>query len=297
MSSGFVGPNGQWVSGADTPAGAISTKMLGEWLTPGTYTIDIPQGTPMIWVDGAAGGGGGGAGFASGASGGGGGGGAAGDSCRMFPIRVPPTTTRLRLTIGAAGTGGVVGGAAAGQGGDTKIEDPDASNPGGWSVALLTLWGTSGTVAQPGTANNGGNGGGKGNPIYQNGGAGGASAAGTAPGAIGSSRSMCYWNGYAGAGGGGSNGTNGFAGAQTPFLQDWQPQPNPGALSGALGGGGAGALSIWSGVWLGKQGVNPGAGGAAPVPFGNDVPGAGGGGGGCNGAGNPGGAGMLRIFV
>ena len=201
----------------------------------------------------------------------------------------------MQIVVGVAGTSGVVGGAAAGQGGTTTINDPDSNATGGYSQTLLSLWGTSGTVAQPGTSTNGGNGGGCGNPNYASGGAGGgnavAGAAGSAPNV---SKSGTYFLGESGAGGGGAS----AAGGQSYALIDWQPQPNPGSASSTLGGGGAGGQSLWAGIWTGRQGATPGNGATgAPIPFGNDVPGCGGGGGGCNGNGNPGGAGFVRIYL
>lgn len=266
--------------------------MFAEYLIPGTYNVPVPTGTNLIYVDGAGGGAGGGAGFASGSSGGGGGGGGSGCSARLHPVRIPPTTTRLQITIGAPGAGGIVGGAAAGAGTSTIILDPDAPT-GAYSQVLLTLNGAAGTVAQPGTTTNGGNGGGTWTPQYANGGAGGGSGvAGSIGNTPATTRSGTYFHGSGGAGGGGAS----AAGGQTNPVMDFQAQAYPGVATGAQGGGGAGGMTCWAETWTGRRGYHGLAGGVG-VPYGNDVPGAGGAGGGCNVNGNPGGAGFLRIYL
>lgn len=277
-------------SGAQQPNTGL--YVFGEWLTPGVYTVTIPAGTSTIYVDGAGGGGGGGAGFASASSGGGGGGGGSACSARMHPVRVSPVTTRLRITVGAAGVAGVVGGSAAGAGGVTTIIDPDAP-AGAYTQNMLTIWGAGGTVAQPGTSTNGGQGGGTSNPQYANGGAGGASGvAGSGGNTPGVSRSGTYFVGSGGAGGGRSS----AAGGQTNPIMDFQPQSNPGYANGTLGGGGAGGLTVWAETWIGRTGYQ-GLQGGTGIAYGNDCPGTGGAGGGCNVPGNPGGPGFVRIYL
>lgn len=266
--------------------------MFAEYLVPGTYTVPLPAGTTLIYVDGAGGGGGGGAGFASGTSGGGGGGGGSACSARLHPIRIPPTTTALQITIGAGGVGGIVGGAAAGAGASTIIIDPNAPT-GAYSQELIRLFGALGTVAQPGTTTNGGNGGGTSAPQYANGGTGGgAGVAGTngnTPSAI---KSGTFFPGTSGSGGGGSS----AVGGQTNPILDFQPQANPGSVTGAQGGGGAGGMTCWAETWPGRRGYH-GLQGGVGIPYGNDVPGSGGAGGGCNVNGNPGGNGFVRIYL
>ena len=152
------------VSGETIPItiGGINMSLATEYSVNNTvgnagnpYYITIPAGKAggVMWVDAAGGGGGGGGGFNGVNWAAAGGGGAAGMSCLMFPIRIPATTTRLAIIVGAGGAGGATGASAglAGvngvAGGATYIYDPDLSFAGdAYANYILTLYG-----GQPGS--------------------------------------------------------------------------------------------------------------------------------------------------
>lgn len=201
---------------------AVAGSNPWSWVVPAkVFAIDIFNS------EGA--GGGGGAGF-NGSSGGGGGGAAAGVSTiGKRTARVVPGET-LTITVGAKGTGGVSGGAAATSGGHTTIVG---------SVSGLILFLSGGFDGAPGTATSGGTGGNVRVNNQVSAGSAGTGAAGAGASAVGQSGGTLLQ--VSGGGGGGATGTN--AGGPAGSTHGG-PVSTGGTAASTLGGGGAGGATL-----------------------------------------------------
>lgn len=242
----------------------------------GTYTIRLPAtlvGNRIVFGGATAPGGGGGAGQ-SGAGLAGGGGGGAGQALAENTELVCSPNDVLTFTIGTQGQGGVVGGAAATDGGTLTVVG--ATTPNSTASPFEALLGGGHGLAGGGvTTGVGGVGGaGKGQ---------GLGAGGTAGGGTGVSVTAMFGRllSSPGGGGGASTGGPGGTGGSTP---NFAPQGG-----GGTNGGGTGASGWWG------KGVQ----GSADNTNANPNPafigwGGGGAGGGSNGNGGPGAPGTIK---
>lgn len=308
----------------DISIGGINMSLAGEYATNGTFTLAVPatKAGGLMWVDGSGAGGGGGAGVGTDNWGGGGGGGSSGLACMMLPVRIPPSTTSLTITVGVGGAAGVgstallTQGTAGGAGGFSRIED--LALPAGLRTLLTLNAGSGGAPAPIGGAGVlasgfGGAGGAVGAPTYATGAGLGGTTANVAP-----TKGFAPWNvslltqrvldclyiQCGGAGGGGTDSsTLAFAGADSispiaGFLDSVGGAK--GGTSNQKAGGGAGGTSIFVGTWPGRAGSG-GVGGTGTPNFSPTIPGCGGGGGGSTvtgtaGNGALGANGMIRIY-
>lgn len=232
--------------------------------TIGSFSWTVPSQVSLVFLDGAAGGGGGGAGQATSGAGGGGGGG--GEALLNFPASVTPGNAII-ITIPSGGTGGIVGGAAAGNGGSLTLSGivTGMRNPAlvGGNAGNAGAAGTGGTGGTGGTANSGGT-------------AGGAAGVG---GTAATQRDPIHCGGTGGGGGGNTAGNPANGGAGLYFT--------PGGSFTGNGNGGGGGASCWG---QGGVGGNATPGGTPTIGHGG-----GGGGGAVNTAGAAGSPGWFRI--
>lgn len=170
----------------NTTTGRFEKYENGGWNTssgrayytaPGTYTWTAPSGVHKVFITGCGGGGGGGACISYNQNNGIGGGGGAGACSIGFPIAVTPGTA-YNVVVGAAGLGGVNGGAASAGGttsfGDTLIVLGGGGAGGSGAFAVNGAGGAAGAggiyiFSSPGLT--GGSGGAGGNCAFGNGGA------------------------------------------------------------------------------------------------------------------------------
>lgn len=199
------GSNFHVLSTAETHGSELKTST-------GSDTWTAPAGVTTVWVTMCAGGGGGGAASAGTNAGGGGGG---GESFIRSRRAVVPGTAYTR-TVGAAGTGGVNGGAAATAGGNSVFDTLTATGGGAGSADAGGGAGGTGGGGIAGGA--GGDGSAAGGISFGTSGGGSVFGAGGAAG-VGGSRV----GGGFGAGGGGKGNAagNGAAGTAGFVLIEW----------------------------------------------------------------------------
>lgn len=212
-------------AGVSTATFTAPTRQIFTSGTAQTYTTPTSPRTPLILkITVIGGGGGGGAGANISAGSGGGGGGAGGASIAWV---TSPSST-YTYTVGGAGSAGVTGGAAAGNGGTSSFGSTIASASGGTGgvsgngVNTAPGNGGAGGVGSSGTVNMGGGGGNPGDfgvtAVVAGSGGGGGTVSGEFGGGGGYSVSGAATVGgaggnYGGGGGGGSAQANGGIGA------------------------------------------------------------------------------------
>ncbi len=194
--------------GASTPGFSRMTSFTSS----GSFTV--PNGTSLVKVRLCGGGGGGGAGAPGFGGSGGGGGGYAEGIFAVQPGQVIP------VTVGSAGTAGISGGAAAGQGGTTSFGTMMAATGG--------LGGAPGAGSAPGAAPGAGTGG----AINANGGYG---SDGNGAGFV-----FAGNGGSSAFGGGGRAATNG----SSPQQNGQAPGSGAGGCYGIAQNGGIGAAGL-----------------------------------------------------
>jgi len=227
------------------PAVATTNVGVKAYTSPGNYTYVVPSAATTVQVLVIGGGGGGAAGTAqetnySGVGGGGGGGGGGGQVSSNATFAVTGGTN-LSVTVGAAGTGGIVAGSGPTAGGATSITGgtggASISAAGGSAAGCNGTGGASGSgnaggaVTQISTATalltfhggsgGGGNSGAGSSSSSTGGGAGGSGSNGTisgctipaAAGGGGGAPYLSWASSTAGAGGSPGGGTGGLAGA------------------------------------------------------------------------------------
>lgn len=259
------------VGAAVTPPRVLQ---LVAFTTSGTFNWTVPSGVNTVYPFGCGAGGGGGAGVGLANNAGGGGGGAA--KCLQpfgFTLSVTPGQT-LQIFVAAKGTGGVVGGAAATDGGNTDILG--GVTPAGYNIFFPRLYGGLHGIA--GVANTGGTGG--------NGG--GLITGGTGGSAFNPGFQSLLYGGTSGGGGGAGGGTviglQGITGGSSLIFETLQNS------SQTVSGGGPGGNSIFG---LGGTGNATAVAGSVPAA---GSCGAGGAGGGSNAAGAAGADGCIFIL-
>lgn len=173
----------------------------GAQLFTGNGTWVCPFGVNRVWLTGCGGGGGGGASASGGQCGGGGG---AQAIVRSIQTVVPGVT--YTITIGAAGTGQVSGGAAATAGGATSMSGS------GFSTVTLTGGGAASAFTGGAAGGAGGSAGSTGSSGNNLGCIGGGSIFGQGGSSAGTTAASGYGAGGAGGGSAGVTGTNGTPG-------------------------------------------------------------------------------------
>lgn len=192
-----------------------------------TGTWVAPAGVFSVTVDAWAGGGGGGKGSFGGNTGGGGGGGA---YSQQTGIRVTPGVT-YTVTVGAGGLGGIIGGAASTDGGDSWFLSPATVLAKGGGLGSLSFTNGIGGLASAGvgTTKFSGGSGDVGDGVSLGGGGGGGAGT-TADG----SNAVTTTGGAGGSVGGGTGG-NGL----TPTTGSTKGGGGGGATTGGSGADGA----------------------------------------------------------
>lgn len=312
----WIAGNQYWCDGVNLYGQGGSMSLVVEYLinnatanagNPFILNVPATKAGGLMFIDGAGGGGGGGAGFNGANWSSGGGGGSSACSCMQFAVRIPPTTTRLAIVVGAGGAAGVIGsvGAAGGNGGNggaTIIYDPDITLSGAGNPDLLRLYGGNGGSGGA-TAQTGGVGGILGAPSY---GTGAGSSGVNAVGGTGTNSVTSIQEGMLGyflqVGGGGGGGTDGGSVAQkggdTSSIVPWVTNSgiggSPGGTNNWKAGGGAGGGTCFANLFPGYF-ASGGTLGLTPYHA-PSIPGFGGGGGAGSANGANGADGIVRIY-